>query len=91
MRSPCIKVSTNTAIYEHMIDDMDVNAGTVVDGSETLEQVGYLRVNACDELQGYLLSKPISADEMSRFLRLGRARRDGEIQMIFRRIRNVAG
>jgi altronate hydrolase len=38
--SPCIKVSTNTAIYEHMVDDMDVNAGTVVDGTETLEQVG---------------------------------------------------
>jgi altronate hydrolase len=38
--SPCIKVSTNTAIYEHMIDDMDVNAGTVADGTETLEQVG---------------------------------------------------
>jgi altronate hydrolase len=38
--SPCIKVSTNTAIYEHMSDDMDVNAGTVVDGTETLEQVG---------------------------------------------------
>src|SRR5436853_350339 len=38
--SPCIKVSTNTAIYEHMMDDMDVNAGTVIDGTETLEQVG---------------------------------------------------
>jgi altronate hydrolase len=33
-------VSTNTAIYEHMTDDMDVNAGTVIDGTETLEQVG---------------------------------------------------
>ncbi len=38
--SPCIKVATNSAIYHHMIDDMDVNAGTVVDGTETLEQVG---------------------------------------------------
>jgi altronate hydrolase len=38
--SPCIKVTTNTPIYEHMIDDMDLNAGTVVDGTETLEQVG---------------------------------------------------
>jgi len=38
--SPCIKVSTNTAIYDHMTDDMDINAGTVVDGTETLEQVG---------------------------------------------------
>jgi altronate hydrolase len=38
--SPCIKVATNTPMYTHMIDDMDVNAGTVVDGTETLEQVG---------------------------------------------------
>jgi len=38
--SPCIKVATNTAIYEHMTDDMDINAGTVVDGTETLAQVG---------------------------------------------------
>ncbi|HEY2978236.1 MAG TPA: EAL domain-containing protein [Burkholderiaceae bacterium] len=40
----------------------------VAEGVETLEQMGYLRVNGCDELQGYYLSKPISADEMSRFL-----------------------
>ncbi|HYE99912.1 MAG TPA: UxaA family hydrolase, partial [Planctomycetota bacterium] len=38
--SPCLKVATNTPMYEHMIDDMDVNAGTVIDGTETIEQVG---------------------------------------------------
>ena len=38
--SPCIKVVTNTETYEHMIDDMDINAGTILDGTETLEQVG---------------------------------------------------
>ncbi|HLF94982.1 MAG TPA: altronate dehydratase, partial [Planctomycetota bacterium] len=38
--SPCIKVATNTPMYEHMTDDMDLNAGTVVDGTETLAQVG---------------------------------------------------
>jgi len=38
--SPCIKVSTNTAIYNHMIEDMDINAGTILDGTETVEQVG---------------------------------------------------
>ncbi|HLU08686.1 MAG TPA: UxaA family hydrolase, partial [Oceanobacillus sp.] len=31
--SPSIKVVTNTATYEHMIDDMDVNAGKVMDGA----------------------------------------------------------
>jgi altronate hydrolase len=38
--SPCLKVSTNTATYERMTPDMDVNAGGIVDGTETIEQVG---------------------------------------------------
>jgi altronate hydrolase len=38
--SPCIKIATHTPVYEHMIDDMDMNAGTILDGSETIEQVG---------------------------------------------------
>jgi len=38
--APCIKVATNTALYNHMIEDMDLNAGTILDGTETLEQVG---------------------------------------------------
>jgi altronate hydrolase len=38
--SPCVKVSTNTATYDKMTPDMDVNAGTIVDGVESIEQVG---------------------------------------------------
>lgn len=30
--APSIKVSTNTPMYNHMRDDMDINAGTIVDG-----------------------------------------------------------
>lgn len=37
---PTIKVATNTPLYERMIDDMDINAGTIIDGTETVEQVG---------------------------------------------------
>ncbi len=37
---PSVKMSTNTPIYEHMAEDMDVNCGTIIDGTETLEQVG---------------------------------------------------
>jgi altronate dehydratase len=40
---PCIKVATNTPLFQHMEEDMDINAGTVLDGTETVEQVG-LRV-----------------------------------------------
>ena len=38
--APCIKVATNTLLYKHMIEDMDINAGTILDGTETVEQVG---------------------------------------------------
>jgi altronate hydrolase len=38
--SPSIKVATNTPMYERMSEDMDINAGRVVDGTATLEQVG---------------------------------------------------
>jgi altronate hydrolase len=38
--APCIKVATNTPLYRHMEEDMDLNAGAILDGTETLEQVG---------------------------------------------------
>ncbi len=37
---PCIKVATNTTLYDWMKDDMDLNAGTILDGTETVEEVG---------------------------------------------------
>lgn len=38
--APCIKVATNTAIYNWMSDDIDLNAGTILDGTETVEKAG---------------------------------------------------
>jgi altronate hydrolase len=37
--APSIKVATNTPMYEHMIDDMDINAGMILDGTP-VEKVG---------------------------------------------------
>jgi len=37
--APSIKVATNTPMYQHMIDDMDVNAGVVLEG-RPVEEVG---------------------------------------------------
>ncbi len=37
---PSIKVASNTALFERMGDDMDINAGRVVDGTDTVDQVG---------------------------------------------------
>lgn len=37
---PTIKIATNTPMYNRMIDDMDLNAGTILDGTGTVESVG---------------------------------------------------
>ncbi|SFF30565.1 altronate hydrolase [Actinacidiphila alni] len=37
---PCLKLSTNTDLYEQMTDDMDLDCGGIVDGSVTVEEVG---------------------------------------------------
>jgi len=37
---PTLKVATNTALFRRMHGDMDLNAGTILDGRETVEQVG---------------------------------------------------
>jgi altronate hydrolase len=37
--TPCIKVATNTPMFERMSDDMDLNAGTILEG-ESVEAAG---------------------------------------------------
>ena len=37
---PVFKISSNSAIARRMTDHIDLNAGTIADGSETVEQVG---------------------------------------------------
>jgi altronate dehydratase large subunit len=38
--APVIKVATNTDMYLRMRDDMDINAGAILDGTESLETMG---------------------------------------------------
>jgi len=38
--TPVIKLSTNTRIFERMPDIIDINCGTIVEGTETIEQAG---------------------------------------------------
>jgi altronate hydrolase len=38
--APSIKLATNTAMYRRMEEDMDLNCGGILDGEETLEEVG---------------------------------------------------
>lgn len=38
--APCVKIATNSGVFHRMRDDLDADAGTILDGTETLERVG---------------------------------------------------
>ena len=38
--SPSLKLATNSALWAKQEEDMDINCGTVIDGSESVEQLG---------------------------------------------------
>jgi altronate hydrolase len=38
--APSIKLATNSNLYKRMTDDMDINCGTIVDGTETVQECG---------------------------------------------------
>lgn len=38
--TPSIKIASNTALFQRMQDDMDINCGHIVDGEETVQQAG---------------------------------------------------
>jgi len=40
----------------------------IAEGVENAEQVGFLRAEKCDEIQGYLISKPMPADDFSNWM-----------------------
>ena len=43
---PSIKIASNSAMYHRMQDDMDINCGTIADGSETVVEAGERIFNA---------------------------------------------
>ncbi len=47
----------------------NLNMKTIAEGVETKEQLEFLRANGCDEIQGYLVSRPMPAEEMTELLR----------------------
>lgn len=44
---------------------------TIAEGVETREQLEILKAQGCDELQGYLVSKPLNADQFEAMIRAG--------------------
>jgi EAL domain-containing protein (putative c-di-GMP-specific phosphodiesterase class I) len=46
---------------------------TIAEGVESEEQAKILRLLQCDQMQGYLISRPISCDEMTVYLSRARS------------------
>jgi diguanylate cyclase (GGDEF)-like protein/PAS domain S-box-containing protein len=46
-----------------------LNLKVIAEGVETSDQVDFLRENKCDEIQGYYLSRPITASAIEKLLR----------------------
>jgi diguanylate cyclase (GGDEF)-like protein len=62
--------SEDKAIAQAIIDMGKALGLTVVaEGVETIEQDEFLRSHACDELQGFLFSKPAAANEVAKLIR----------------------
>jgi len=47
----------------------------IAEGVETAEQLGFLRAQDCDVIQGYFLSRPLPVDRFERFMRESNLRR----------------
>jgi DNA-binding NtrC family response regulator len=50
----------------------NLGLATIAEGVETPAQLGYLRKQVCQEMQGFLFSKPLPASELTELLRQGR-------------------
>jgi PAS domain S-box-containing protein len=48
-----------------------LNLKVIAEGVETQEQLDFLRMHECDEMQGYLFSQPVAAEAFSELLKRG--------------------
>jgi diguanylate cyclase (GGDEF)-like protein/PAS domain S-box-containing protein len=80
-RFPVDRLKIDRSFVQHIADADDAvivraiialghNLGlrVLAEGVETEEQIEFLRINGCDELQGYRISKPVSAWQMTKLL-----------------------
>jgi altronate hydrolase len=61
--APVIKLSTNTATYKRMPDIIDINCGTIIEGTETIKQAG-------ERILEYVI-KVASGEEQPKSVQLG--------------------
>jgi len=44
--APTIKLASNTAMYERLSEDMDINCGTILDGEHSVQEMGQIIFDA---------------------------------------------
>ncbi|HKW36933.1 MAG TPA: EAL domain-containing protein [Burkholderiales bacterium] len=62
--------ATLTRAIIHLAQNLRLKV--VAEGVETVDQLSFLKVNGCDEMQGYLFATPTGAEECGKMLRDGR-------------------
>ncbi|MHB8723206.1 MAG: putative bifunctional diguanylate cyclase/phosphodiesterase [Steroidobacteraceae bacterium] len=66
--------STDTALADAIIAmGRSLSVTVVAQGVETSDQAEFLRIHACDELQGFYFNRPLPADEFTKLLRAAAA------------------
>jgi EAL domain-containing protein (putative c-di-GMP-specific phosphodiesterase class I) len=72
--------STDAAIASAIISmGNSLNLKVIAEGVETEGQFAVLKEKQCDEMQGYLFSKPVPVEAVNELLRDGLAERKGEL------------
>ncbi len=65
----CLDIQENAAICRTIISlAHNLGCQVIAEGVETSEQLDFLLQQGCEEVQGYLLAKPMPADAAQRFL-----------------------
>ncbi|HWP47856.1 MAG TPA: EAL domain-containing protein [Candidatus Limnocylindrales bacterium] len=65
-----ITVNPDDAVIAMLIINMahNLNLKVIAEGVETEEQLSFLRLHHCDEIQGFIFSQPVPAEVFTRFL-----------------------
>ena len=64
--------SENTLVNAMILIAKGMGLRLIAEGVETAEQLNFLKSHGCDECQGYLISKPLNSEQVTRILASGK-------------------